>query len=39
MKLLTKQKETHRKQTYGCQGEGLVRDSGRSGTYCYICYI
>ena len=28
MSLLTKQKETHtlRKQTYGCQGEGIVRE-------------
>ena len=28
MNLLTKQKETHRlrQQTYGCQGEGTVRD-------------
>ena len=28
MSLLTKQKETHtlKKQTYGCQGEGIVRE-------------
>ena len=25
MNLLTKQKETHRKLTHGCQGEGTVR--------------
>ena len=31
MNLLTKQKETHklRKWTYGCQGEGIVRDFGK----------
>ena len=31
MNLFTKQKETHRlrKQTYGCQGEGVVRDIGK----------
>ena len=31
MSLLTKQKETHtlRKQTYGCQGEGIVREFGK----------
>ena len=31
MKLLTKQKETHRlrKWTYGCWGEGIVRDFGK----------
>ena len=28
--LLTKQKETHRKQTYGCQGEGIVREFGKA---------
>ena len=29
--LLTKQKETHRlrKRTSGCQGEGIVKDSGK----------
>ena len=33
MNLFTKQKETHRlrKWTYGCHGEGIVRDSGREG--------
>ena len=31
MNLLTKQKETHRlrKQTYGCWGDGIVRDLGK----------
>ena len=31
MNLLTRQKETHRlrKQTYGCWGEGIVRDFGK----------
>ena len=31
MNLFTKQKETHRlrKWTYGCHGEGIVRDSGK----------
>ena len=31
MNLLTKQKETHRlrKQTHGCQGEGIVKDLGK----------
>ena len=31
MNLFTKQKETHglRKSTYGCQGEGTVRDIGK----------
>ena len=30
MNLLTKQKETHRlrKQIYGCQGKGIVREFG-----------
>ena len=26
--LLTKQEETHREQTYGCQGDGIVRQFG-----------
>ena len=31
MNLLTKHKETHRlrKQTHGCQGEGIVKNSGK----------
>ena len=31
MNLLKKQKETHRlrKQTHGCQGEGIVKDLGK----------
>ena len=29
MNLLTKQKETHRKLTHGCQGEGTVKDFGK----------
>ena len=31
MNLLTKQKETHRlrTQTYGCRGEGIVREFGK----------
>ena len=34
---LIKQKETHkvRKQTHGCQGEGMVRTLARSCTHCY----
>ena len=38
MKLLTKQKETHRlrKQTHGCQGEGIVKDFGK---VMYTCYV
>ena len=26
--LLTKQEETHRERTYGCQGDGMVRQFG-----------
>ena len=29
MNLLTRQKETHRKLSHGCQGEGVVKDSGK----------
>ena len=29
MNLLTKQKETHRKLTHGCQAEGTVKDFGK----------
>ena len=39
---LAKQKETHRlrKQTYGCQGEGLVRDFGKDiYTLLYLEWI
>ena len=34
---LIKQKETHRvrKQTHGCQGDGIVRTLARSRTHCY----
>ena len=27
---------TFRKQNYGCQGEGIVRDFGNVSTHCYI---
>ena len=35
---LTKQKETHRlrKQTHGCQGEGIVKDFGKV-KYTLLC--
>ena len=39
---LTKQKETHRlrKQTYGCHGEGVVRDFGKvMYTLLYLKWI
>ena len=39
---LTKQKETHRlrKQTYGCWGEGIVRDFGKvMYTLLYLKWI
>ena len=38
MNLLTKQKETHRlrEQTYGCQAEGIVRESGMD-MYILLC--
>ena len=42
MNLCTKQKETHRlrKQTYGCQGEGVVRDFGKvMYTLLYLKWI
>ena len=42
MILLTKQKETHRlrKQTYGCQGEGVVKDFGKvMYTLLYLKWI
>ena len=39
MNLLTKQKQTHREQTYGCQKEGcwewIVREFGLDITHCY----
>ena len=39
MNLLTKQKETHRlrKQTHGCQGEGIVKDFGK--VMCILPYL
>ena len=42
MNLLTKQKETHRlrKQTHGCQGEGIVEDFGKvMYTLLYLKWI
>ena len=38
MNFLTKEKETHRlgKQTYGCQGEGIVREFGKV-KYALLC--
>ena len=42
MNLFTKQKETHRlrKQTYGCQGEGVVKDFGKvMYTLLYLKWI
>ena len=42
MNLLTKQKETHRliKRTYGCWGEGIVREFGKDGyTLLYLKWI
>ena len=42
MNLFTKQKETHRlrKQTYGCHGEGVVRDFGKvMYTLLYLKWI
>ena len=42
MNLCTKQKETHRlrKQTYGCQGEGVVKDFGKvMYTLLYLKWI
>ena len=42
MNLLTKQKETHRlrKQTYGCWGEGIVREFGMAMyTLLYLNWI
>ena len=42
MNFCTKQKETHRlrKQTYGCQGEGVVRDFGKvMYTLLYLKWI
>ena len=40
MNLLTKQKETHRKLTHGCQGEGTVKDFGKiMYTLLYLKWI
>ena len=42
MNLFTKQKENHRlrKQTYGCWGEGIVRDLGKvMYTLLYLKWI
>ena len=38
--LLTKQEETHRERTYGCQGDGIVRQFGLGmDTLLYLKWI
>ena len=34
--LSTKQKQTHREQTCGCQGEGWIGSLGLADANCYI---